>query len=618
MSAPTSRSQALATSLLLAAVLAAGLFSVHNLDIWLHARTGEWIVQHRQVPTTNVLSHFHADHPAVDDKWGFQVVAHLLFDGLGPDACIAARLALIAALMLVLQSTARALGSRPFAALGFLLLALLAARTRLAFRPDLVSLLFTALVLRALVRAGPTGAGLAWLVPLQVLWANVHGYFITGPLMVAVAGGARLLAGRPSRPAGLRLLGLAAVMALACLLNPAGLDGALHPLRIMQDLSAHADFYREAIIEFRPPFADDPRQPWDRLAYFALAAAAAGAALVQLRAARAADAPDRGAGLAAAALLGLFFAMSLSLRRNMAPFALVAAPFAAAAFSRCLRPPRAAAALPAAFAGLLGWGELSDAISLHDGHDRRAGTGLSTIAYPDEGIAFIARELPAARVFTAFSFGSTFTGRRWPAQSAATDGNTHGYPTAHLIDVMAALSDADPQAFDRVVQRLRLDAALVTSGGPLAARLVQRADWALVCVGVREAVFVLRRAVPAEWLARHDLLARWRAGERPVLPATPPNVWPWGGATVRVPLAEVDQAFLLLAAELPTRALERARAAVELVPGDAEALTLAGLLSLRVGEREAARDLLERAAAVGGYQRLADELERARAQLDAR
>ena len=33
------------------------------------------------------------------------------------------------------------------------------------------------------------------LLPLQLLWANVHGYFILGPLAVAAVGGGHLLRG---------------------------------------------------------------------------------------------------------------------------------------------------------------------------------------------------------------------------------------------------------------------------------------------------------------------------------------------------------------------------------------------------------------------------------------
>jgi hypothetical protein len=626
----------LALALLVLVTFAAGWFSLHNLDIWLHARTGQWIVEHGEVPTVNVMSRLHADWPTVDDKWGFQVVAHLLLDGLGPDACNAARLALLLGLLLVCWSTARRGGAGPWWTLGALLLALLASRTRFTFRPDLVSLLLTAIVARAMLAPG-SGVerglrGRLWLVPLQLLWVNVHGYFITGPLVVLAAAAGRALAGRGQLRLAARLGGLAALMLATCLINPAGLDGWLHPFAIVADLHEHAEFYRQAIIEFRPPFAADPQQPWDRWGYFALVAlgavllpwewlaarraahaAGAGESAGVTAAAASVSASASGDRLVALALFALFFAMSLSIRRNMAPFAIVAAPLVAVAGSRRFPPWQATIALPLAGAVLLAAGELSDTISIHDGLDRRSGHGLSRLAYPDAGIDFIARELPASSVFTAFSYGSTFTGRRWPEQAASTDGNTHGYPTSYLIEVMSALSGDDPTVFDRIVARDGEQVALVPMAGPLSMELLGDPHWALVCLGLREAVFVQRAAMDPGWLAVHDLAARWRAGEAPELPGTPDGGTWLGLPKACAPLAEVDQSLVLLRLGLVEAALRRIDAALDRCGGDAESWTLRGLALERQGRREEAKLALQTGLAARGFNRLEAE---ARAHLE--
>ena len=608
----------LAQTLLVLVVLAAGWFSLHNLDIWLHARTGEWIVEHGQVPTVNVLSRLHADWPTVDDKWGFQVVAHWLLDGLGPEACNAARLALMLALLLVCWGTARRAGAGPWWTLSALLLAMLASRTRFTFRPDLVSLLLTAIVARAVLAPG-SGVergwrGLLWLLPLQLLWVNVHGYFITGPLIVLAAAAARALGGREQLRLAARLAGVGALLLGTCFLNPAGVAGFLHPFAIVADLHEHADFYRQAIIEFRPPFAADPQQPWDRWGYFALAALGAVLLPWEWLAARRGSAgavgeagQARGDRLVALALFLLFFAMSLSIRRNMAPFALVAAPLVAAAGSRRFPPWQAPIALPMAGAVLLAAGELSDTISIHDGDDRRSGHGVSRLAYPDAGIDFIARELPTTSVFTAFSYGSTFTGRRWPQQAASTDGNTHGYPTSYLIEVMSALSGEDPTVFDRIVARDGEQVALVPMAGPLSMELLGDPRWALVCVGLREAVFVRRVAVDPEWLAAHDLAARWRAGEAPELPDTPESGTWLGLPKACAPLAEVDQSLVLMRLGLVEAALLRLDAALDRCGHDAESWTLRGLALEKLGRREEAKVALQAGLAAPGFNRLAAE-----------
>jgi hypothetical protein len=601
------------TIVLVLLVLAAGLFQVHDWDIELHARTGQWILEHGQVPTTNVMSDLHHDYPTVDDKWGFQVLAHLLYDGLAPVATIFAGLVLLLGLFLVAAGTARRLGADPWCALLCLALAMVAARARFTFRPDLVSLLLAALFVRALLTRPPSARQALGLLALQVVWVNVHGYFITGPLVVAAAGLARLVAGLSGDPAerrrGAGLLLLACALSLACLLNPAGLDGALHPLRILADLSAHYDFYSGAIIEFRPVFEADPHASLDRAAFIVLAGSGALLALLRLVAAARRARSDRDElchALLGAAVSGLFLAMAPSLRRNMAPASLVVAPLLAANVMRFLGP-RVPGALPAcALAAVVAFGELSDRTSVHDGLDRRAGLGRSTIAYPDTGIAFISRELPRLRVFTAFSWGSTFTGRRWPEQVASTDGNTHGYPTSYLIEVMSALSGEDALAFTRITDRDHEDVALLPTAGPLSIELLRDPLWALVCVGVRETVWVRRSAVPPEWLAQHDLLARWRAGEPPDLPGTPRGAL-LGPLAAEVPLAEIDQALLLMAAGLDEDALRRAQAASERVPGDPEAAALRGLLLERLGRHTEAASALRESLERGGFNRLADQ-----------
>jgi hypothetical protein len=500
---------------------------------------------------------------------------------------------------------------------------MLASRARFTFRPDLVSLLLTAVVARAVLAPG-SGVergwrGLLWLLPLQLLWVNVHGYFITGPLIVLAAAAGRALGGRGQGRLAARLAGVAALMLATGFVNPAGVDGFLHPFAIVADLHEHAEFYRQAIIEFRPPFAADPQQPWDRWGYFALVGAGAlllpwdwlasrrGGAGGSATADATAGDGARGERLVALALFALFFAMSLSIRRNMAPFAIVAAPLVAVAGSRRLPAWQVPIALPMAGAVLLAAGELSDTISIHDGLDRRSGHGLSRLAYPDAGIDFIARELPTTSVFTAFSYGSTFTGRRWPEQAASTDGNTHGYPTSYLIEVMSALSGDDPTVFDRIVARDGEQVALLPMAGPLSMELLGDPRWALVCLGLREAVFVRRAAMDPAWLAAHDLAARWRAGEAPDLPGTPESGTWFGLRKACAPLAEVDQALVLLRLGLVDPALVRIDAALDRCGHDAESWTLRGLALEKQGRREEARVALQTGLAARGFNRLEAE-----------
>ncbi len=617
-------------------VFALGWFEVHNLDIHLHARTGQWIVEQGEVPRTNVLSAIHADYPSVHDKWLFQVLAHGLVDGPGIAWALVGRLVLMGLLAFALVSTGRRLGARPGALLLLVLLGLMASRTRFMFRPDLVSLVLLAFVVRTTLATRPDGRGAVLpLLLMQLLWVNVHGYFIQGPMLVFAVAAAWLLRGRAGWGTAARWAAIGLGMTAVCLLNPAGVDGLLHPFAILADLREHYDFYSGAIREFRGSFATDFRGSYDRIAFFAVGAAS-GLGLAcrwwtvgrKARAAGRADSStDSSLGWPACMVFVLLGVQTLSLRRNMAPFAVALAPVAAATLSQSWAAVRGRAAgsgralvVPTLLAAVIIVGEVTDHTSVHEGLDRRWGWGESTRAYPDTGIGFIAEHLPTAGVWTDFHYGSTFTGRRWPEQVAATNGNTHGYPTSWLQDVMDATNGRDPLSFDRITREHRLDVALVPMASALSLGLVLRHDWVLVCLGREEAVYVRRAALAATlsdgraWLDEHDLTRRWRAGEAAGLLDTPVPGSILGLPRAATASTEIDQTLLLMTAGEPALARARAARALALVPDDVWALGLSGLLAAGAGEETSARQQLQRSLDGGLTGPLA---ERVRSALEA-
>jgi len=624
----------LATVVLGLVVICSASFRMVNLDIWLHAATGEWIVEHGEVPHTNVLSELHHDHPSVHDKWGFQVLAHGLLDGLGPDGVNVARILLVALLVAVMGATARRLGASPGATVLLISLGLLACRNRLVFRPGLVSLVLLAVLLHLLLVSHRDGRRAWVLLSLQLLWVNVHGYFVLGWLTVFMVAAGQGLAGQ--RQLATRWLGWGLAMMAICLVNPAGWAGWAHPFSILADLNEHRDFYTTYISEFRPIFAEDAQAPVFRTAFFALAGLtaclllrAAVVAWLQRRrrsstsgATTGAEMPGEvGGGLAGVLVPALvvvcaFGLMSTSLRRNIAPFAVVAAPLAAAAWTSWFGARRFGLVLPTALALLFSVAEVTDAMSLHDGSQRRSGFGMSRIAYPVGGIEFIGEQLPDARVFTAFRYGSTFTGMRRPHQRAATNGNTHGYPTQYLRDVIAATADTDPAAFLQLTTGHQLTVALLPMGAPLAVRLLRSSDWALTFVGREEAVFVLRRSVPEAWLGAHDLEASVSRGGELIVPAgelfDPRPWWRAGSGPTTLLLAS----GMLFAGGYPEQATALASRAVEAAPDDAQALALHGLLLLAKGDVENARPLLLRSRGGSGHNALREQVELALSGLE--
>ena len=157
-------------------------------DIWWHMRTGEWIVQHHQIPHVDPFSAATLGRAWVDYSWVFDlasywVVAHFdLVSIIWFETLI--RLAVTAAIF----SLARTLTPQFWKAVAVTGLASLAMAWNLPPRPGAVSVLFFVLELHVLVSARrKSDPRLLWILPaLFVLWANIHIEFVNGLFLLGV------------------------------------------------------------------------------------------------------------------------------------------------------------------------------------------------------------------------------------------------------------------------------------------------------------------------------------------------------------------------------------------------------------------------------------------------
>ena len=238
-----------------------GCYELFDPDIWWHLRAGQWIIEQGRVPLLDIFSFASSDRVWIDLHWGFQVVLALAYAGAGVAGMILLASAVGCAAFLIAM-TARAPGwPRWVAALCWLpALALMA--MRFDPRPEIFSLMYLACFLAVLVRVErhPT---LAWCLPLvQVAWVNTHGLFVLGPIVLGcylVERATRLAIGwgRPSdglvrspRALWRHLIPVSAAVAIACLINPYGVRGAMFPLELFPKISDSANPYKAYVDEF--------------------------------------------------------------------------------------------------------------------------------------------------------------------------------------------------------------------------------------------------------------------------------------------------------------------------------------------------------------------------------
>ncbi len=155
-------------------------------DIWYHLALGERVARTGVAqPADNLL----LQQPGfVNFYWLFQLLVRGAF-ALGRLAGVSGVfLACWLAAFAVWLRTTGARRSAPWGC-GLTFAVVLVCQTRFEERPEVFSFLFLALQIHALARwdlsASPRRGALVGFTVVQILWANVHGYFAFGPLLVA-------------------------------------------------------------------------------------------------------------------------------------------------------------------------------------------------------------------------------------------------------------------------------------------------------------------------------------------------------------------------------------------------------------------------------------------------
>jgi hypothetical protein len=192
-------------------------------DPSLHWRIGHWMIEHRTVIRVDQFSHTRFGRPLISKEWLSEVIFAAADDRLGWNGAVLVGALLIATTLWLLYRWLLAEGCEPLFATGLVLLAALASSHHWLARPHLITLLFTVVFarrLRAFDRSSEAGA--LWLlvplIPLMTLWANLHGAFFTGFVLLGVYAAGNLA--QPRKAVTIVIVGAACVA--ASLINPNG------------------------------------------------------------------------------------------------------------------------------------------------------------------------------------------------------------------------------------------------------------------------------------------------------------------------------------------------------------------------------------------------------------
>lgn len=439
-----------------AVIAALGLQKIRSFDYWWHLRTGELIVESGSIPRFDVYSSTAEGSRWIDIHWLHQVGLHALHGLGGHEAVVFGKAALIAVLVGLLARIGYR-SERALVSVVPLTLMLLLAGDRFMPRPELPSFVLLAGALSLQEDFRQRGGRRIWaVVPLQLLWVNLHGLFALGLAVCGiylVSGCLEpLLRGRPVD--GPRMKSLAAVTgvaALASLCNPNFLDAALYPLTQLGMVAvpemrvAHQSMELRTLAAAWPEFTGLARGL--TVAVVALPAAAMLANRSRVR-------------VSDLLLFVAFLFLALASQRNLALFAIVAVPITVHNVNGLLdvHPGwgRAwlgrASQVAVAFALLAIAGDLARGSFFYRlGVFREPGVGVMEMLYPIGAAEWIADERPQGPLCHHSADGGYLIWRLYPDYRVLLDGRLEVYGP-EKVDALGYEGIDEFQALDREVR----------------------------------------------------------------------------------------------------------------------------------------------------------------------
>ncbi|HEX8181857.1 MAG TPA: hypothetical protein VF525_20115 [Pyrinomonadaceae bacterium] len=467
---------------LLAAIGTMTVEPITDPDFWWHLRTGELILQTRAIPHVDLFSYTAAGWEWVTHEWLTEVLMATAYRCAGWGGLIVLFSLVMTGAFCIVYRRCMARAPHPFVAGLVVLVGALATAPTWGVRPQMISFLLTSVYLAALddyVRRARSRA-LWWLAPLMLLWANMHGGFALGLVLLALGGVGvvldELAQGSPPRRIWARVRPLCLVLAACVLvvpLNPNGVRLFTYPLETLNSHAMHA-----YIDEWRSPdFHLLIAQPFALLliATFVLLALS----------------PQR-PRLSELLLLCVSTYAALRAWRNMPFCALVAMPIMAEhawafatsrSWGRWLTAPeqRAAGTQPAWQVALNVALLVCVPVGLYATNVRRVVARQPAIEaekYPAAAVAYLRAHPTNGRIFNGYGWGGYLIWQLYPQQRVFIDGRADVYGD-RFIEAYLQAEGGEPE-WRAPLERYDVRTVMLNPRAPLASLLKQEPGWTKV------------------------------------------------------------------------------------------------------------------------------------------
>jgi tetratricopeptide (TPR) repeat protein len=495
-------------------VLAVSWIKIESLDTGYHLAYGGYFLDHHAIVDRDPFLYPENAIPFVNANWASQIVMAAAYRVAGEAGLALLRTALIAAFFFCIALVLRRYSTRLEWLAAAWLLAAIAAYERFSLRPELFGYAAMMVMLVLLHRGMRTHRAVAAMAVVQLAWVNLHSYFLLGLFLTGafVAGAAIDFLRCRDEASRLAMRRLAVTLALqvgVCFINPWTWRGALFPLQTLSYLSREnvmgagpnqttANAW-SLISEFHSPFRyiGEPISGRTIDAYWVLLAVSlVGLVCLGIQ-----------GRYGPAILILILAAMSFQMRRNIAQFALAAAPMAVGAlavavaiWARSVLGDRAARfAFAAACSFLAVWWTVGVVTGKFYYQERRItrefGDGLSQRTFPAAALDWLdTHPQLQPQLFVDYFTSSNTLAWLPPRFKLFVDTNTFAYTKETLAAAFdVGLGKVDHNA---LFDRYKVNVALLHCG-PDTQALVRRlvadyTNWALVYVDFHAVIFARR------------------------------------------------------------------------------------------------------------------------------
>ena len=467
---------------------------VSDPDFWWHLKTGEYIVDTRSIPHTDIFSTLRFGSEWVTHEWLSEVFMYGVFRVLGFGGLIVVFSLLITVAFGIAYQRCRQLARDRYIPGFVLLLAAAATLPTWGVRPQMFSLLFASIFISFLDRYSRTEAmpSIWWLAPLMVLWVNLHAGFALGLGLIVLTIVGLLLdyllvhqysfpeVWRHIRPLSLLLI----ICVAAVCLNPNGTRIYSYPF---ETLSSHA--MMQYIEEWRSPDFHNPQFQLLSLLFFTTFSALA---LSSKRV--------RPSQLLLLAATGW---ATLRSGRNVVFFSLVAMPLLAEHSwilindqpwgSRFhINDDRERAGRPAGklILNILLFGVALGVGALAVGSAVRRQPAVETQEFPAAAINFIRQQKPPQPIFNEYTWGGYLIWKLYPDYRVYIDGRADVYGDKFVQEFLG-IHDGN-QAWRERLDTYGVRTVLVKPNVALASLLRQDDGWQKVFEDPQAVIFVRR------------------------------------------------------------------------------------------------------------------------------